>query len=140
MRLPILLASAVAIIALPGMAVARVWATDAMVHPAAKGGPPTAAYLVLHNNGAKAVKLVGVDCGCARMVMAHRSSEQGGMAHMEEAGPLEVPPHGRLIFAPGGLHLMVMDLKHDLKLGQTARMALRLDGAKPLSIAFRVQR
>ncbi len=140
MRLVTLIATGALLLALPGIASAKVWATDAVVHPGAAGGPPTAAYLTLHNDGGKPVKLTGVDCGCAEMVMAHRSSEQNGIAHMAPTDAVVIPPHGKVSFAPGGLHLMLMSLKRSIKTGESVPMTLRFDAAKPLTVRFPAKR
>jgi copper(I)-binding protein len=149
MRLANLLAAAAVVIAMPGMAVAAHKAAsslvaalgvrDAVIHPGPQGGT-TAAYMTLVNPGGRAIKLEAVECGCAEMTMAHRSSEQGGMAHMAPAGEVIVPPHGQLAFAPGGLHLMVMGLKRGLRLGEHVPIRITPQGSPALTVDFVVSR
>ena len=58
--------------------------------------------------------------------MAHETRQEGDVSRMSEAGPLTIPPGGTLAMKPGGLHIMLMDLKGGLKVGQEF----------PLTIAF----
>lgn len=144
MRLNRLLVAAAAVVSLSGVAAAApapaVVVSDAVIRPAPKGLPTTAAYVTLRNPGRAAVKLLKVSCGCARSVAAHETMEMDGMMHMHALGAVTIPAKGEVTFAPGGMHLMVTGLKRDIRGGETVPMTLVFDHAKPLVVKFKADR
>lgn len=158
MRLVSLIAAAAALIALAGQADAapqnavvrpaavappvssEIVATGAVIRPAPRGLPTTAAYVTLTNHGGREMALKTVACDCAGMVMAHRSEQRGGVMHMGPADRVAVPPHGQLVFAPGGLHLMLMDLKRAIGPGDRVPMTLTFEHGPPMTVVFTAKR
>lgn len=57
-------------------------------------GTPAAAYFTLHNRTDQGLTLVGATSPDCQRVEIHRSVVEDGMARMEPAGPLEIPPGG----------------------------------------------
>lgn len=49
--------------------------------------------------------------------MLHESKMEDGMMRMRHVHMLEIPPGERKVFAPGGLHVMLMGLKNGLTQG-----------------------
>jgi copper(I)-binding protein len=132
-----LIAFAVLALALASAAqAAPVLVSDAVIHPAPKGLPVTAAYMTLANPGARPVALTGASCGCAASVAAHESVEHGHMMHMQPAGPVMIAAHGKVTFKPGGLHLMVMGLKRDIRPGDRVPMTLHFGKAGTQTVMF----
>jgi len=111
-----------------------------VIRPTGPGQPTTAAYMTVENLTARPVKLSGVTCACAGSVAPHESHSMGGMMHMQPANEVVVPPHGKLAFAPGGLHLMVMDLKKPVKAGEGVAMELTFDHTPPMTVKFEARR
>ena len=99
----------------------------------------SAAYLTIANTGSYAQRLVSVRCACAASIEAHASSMRGGVMRMTAAGPMVIPPHGRVNFRPDGLQLMVMGLKAPLKDGGRQIFTLVFDPAGPVKVAFPVR-
>lgn len=88
---------------------------------------PAAAYLTLANTGDRVVRLVGVASPVAGRAEPHRTVKDGGVMRMVPAEAIEIPAGGRVTFEPGGLHVMLMDLKR----GETFPLTLRFgDGAE----------
>ncbi len=125
---------------LAGPAAGPVSVRDPVIRPAAAGQPTTAAYMTLVNPGQDAVRLKAVSCACAAMVEPHQSSMAGGVMRMRPAGPVIIPPHGSLSFQPGGLHLMVMDLKRAIKPGDSVPMQLSFDRGAAVTVSFKAVR
>ncbi len=86
---------------------------------------PAAAYLTLVNTGGGMARLVGVESPVAGRAEAHRTIKQGEVMRMEPTVNIELPAGGRVVFEPGGLHIMLMDLKQSLKKGENFPMTLR---------------
>jgi copper(I)-binding protein len=51
---------------------------------------------------------------------------------------LEIPAGGKVVLAPGGLHLMVMGLKAPIKAGEQVQMVLTFERAGAVKTAFTV--
>jgi copper(I)-binding protein len=81
-----------------------------------------AAYLTLQSQSGDT--LTDISSPEAGMVMLHQSTQKGGMAGMEDMDSLALPAGKTVTLAPGGTHLMLMDLKRSLKPGDTLHLSL----------------
>jgi copper(I)-binding protein len=114
-------------------------AMDATKDPNAKEGSMnmgamSAAYMVLENKGGEDA-LVGVSGDVAEMVQVHRTIEKDGMMSMEEAKEgMPVPANGKAELKPGGYHVMLINLKQDLKAGDTFKLTLKFKSGKELAV------
>ena len=112
-------------------------AVQAWSRPAAAGGAGVG-YLTLVNRG-KADVLVGADSPVAERVEMHASSLKGGVMSMAAEARTPVPAGGRVSFAPGGRHLMLVGLKRPLRLGEHVPATLRFASGRTLQASFVVQ-
>lgn len=112
----------------------------AWVRAAPPGAATLAGYLVLRNPCADPVRVTGVESLDFGMPMIHRTVEEGGVSRMREAGELPVPAGGELVFAPGGLHLMLMAPRRALAEGDVARIRLVLADGRRVYAEFPVRR
>ncbi len=97
----------------------------------AGGGRVTSAYFVLRNPSATAVRLVGAESPRAGRIEIHAHDMQGGMMRMRQRAFIDVPAHGSVRFAPGGLHLMLMELRGELVDREPVQLTLLFaDGAR----------
>lgn len=100
--------------------------------PWARPTPPGvtvgAAYFTIRNRGAKADALTGFSSALAGRVELHETKMDGGMMRMRPLTRLAVPARGSVAAEPGGVHLMLIDLKQPLAPGQ--RLPLRLQFAR----------
>lgn len=104
-----------------------VTARDAWARATAPGMSVGAVYLTLLG-GAKADSLVAASTARAGMTQIHVVTEADGMARMRETEAVDVPPGKRVLLAPQGTHIMLMDLKQPLVAGE--RFTLTLQFAK----------
>jgi copper(I)-binding protein len=94
-----------------------------LVLPAVKGNPG-AVYFTVHNGGDKPDTLDEAEVAGARMAMLHQTSMVSGHTSMQQVDTMSVPAGGDLVFAPGGRHVMAMDLDDSLKPGGTTNVTL----------------
>ncbi len=111
---------------------------DAWVRPA-DSGAVSAAYFVLHA-GADSVVLTGATSPVSRAAEVHESMQHDGMMHMQPRPSLIIPAGDSLVFAPGGLHVMLIDLLRPLAEGDTATLVLRTIDGDSLQITAPVRR
>ena len=101
-----------------------------------KGAVAGAGYLVIHNDGATPDRLTGGTADFASLVL-HEITMNGGVMKMGELKDgLEIPAHGSVALAPGGSHVMFMDLKHPLVKGQSVKATLTFERAGPIPVEF----
>ena len=113
--------------------------SDAEVRASLGGSTNTAAYLTISNKGGEPDRLLSVSCACAAEAEAHATGMKGPMMTMAPAGPVVVPAHGHVSFAPGGLHIMLTGLKAPLLDGSRQEMVLRFERAGPVRAHFQVR-
>ena len=62
----------------------------------------------------------------------------GTMASMKALSGVDIPASGKVAFAPGGMHLMVMGLKAPIKAGAMVDMTLTFAKAGKVKVPFKV--
>jgi copper(I)-binding protein len=93
------------------------------------GSDVAAAYLTLRNTSDKAVSVVGIESPLASGAMIHETKVEGGMSRMRPHAVLVVPAGQTVKLAPGGMHIMLMDVR-PLAPGQSVPLVLKLaDGS-----------
>src|SRR5262245_297682 len=88
------------------------------------------AFVTLRNNGARADRLVKVSSPVAEKAEIHETKIENGVATMRPAESVEIKPRGGSVqLKPGGLHIMLMDLKRPLKEGERIKLTFTFERA-----------
>jgi copper(I)-binding protein len=103
--------------------------------PSAKTG---ATYLTDRNTGSEPDSILSMETPVAGQAVAHQTRLEGDVSRMSEAGPLSVPPGGALEMKPGGTHIMLMDLKGGLKVGQQFPLTVTFEKAGKVEVPVTV--
>lgn len=103
-------------------------------------GSTSAVYLTLVNTGDGPDALVAASSDAASAVELHETRMKGNIMRMVPIPRVEVPARGRREFKPGGLHLMLIGLKRDLKPGDRVKMTLRFEKSGTKTLTARVRR
>lgn len=139
-----ILVSAVLVLAAPA------WSGDAdpgslrIEQPWSRATPPGApvgvGYLEIVNEGDEDDRLIGVSSPLAGRVMVHRSVEEDGVTRMEHQEDGVVIPAGESVaLAPGGYHLMLMQLDRRLEKGDSVPLILRFERAGEIETELEVR-
>ena len=99
---------------------------------------PAAAYLTVINESEEPVRIIGFEAPVANQAEPHRMVAEDGRMTMRPAGVLDVPAGERVVFEPGGLHLMLMGLAEPLREGETFPLTLRLEDGAPVTVTVPV--
>jgi hypothetical protein len=110
-----------------------------VVRASMKGAPNSAAYMVIANSGAEADQLLAARCACAVSVDIHKTEDMRGMSTMASAAPVVIPAHGQVTFRPGGLHLMLTQLKEPLADGGQQDITLVFRRAGAMRAGFHIR-
>jgi copper(I)-binding protein len=97
-------------------------------------------YLTIENKGAAADRLIGGSGDIAAKVELHEMSMKDGVMTMRALDKgLTIEPGKTVKLAPGGYHLMLMDLKSPLKQGDKVPVTLEFEKAGKVKLNFDVQ-
>lgn len=94
-----------------------------MALPAVSGNP-AAVYFTISNGGAAETSLAGAFVAGAQSAMLHETMAMDGMMAMEEMSSTAIGAGETVTFAPGGKHVMAMNLADDLAAGGTTEATL----------------
>jgi copper(I)-binding protein len=109
---------------------AAVRVEEAWVRAAPPGATMWAGYMTLHNTGKNPARFEWAQSDAFGMIELHRSMTVNGMETMRPAGAQTIPAGGNLRFEPSGLHLMLMDPRRALRVGDVVRFRLHFaDGS-----------
>jgi periplasmic copper chaperone A len=107
---------------------------------ATPGGAKVAGgYLNITNSGTGTDKLVGGVTDIAGRVEIHEMAMNGGVMKMRPLNEgLEVKAGQTVELKPGGYHVMFLDLKRQLKQGETVKATLQFEKAGKVDVTFKV--
>jgi copper(I)-binding protein len=116
----------------------------AVVDPYVRMVPPgamaTAAFMVLKNAGAKDVKLVKAENNASKVTELHTHLNEGGVMKMRRVPAIEIKAGGEATLQPGGLHIMLIDLKGPMKDGDKVAITLGFDDGSSKQIEAPVRK
>jgi copper(I)-binding protein len=111
---------------------------DAWARATPPGAGVAAAYLTIDNSAGVADRLLGASSEAAGRVEVHETRREGDVMRMRKVEPLDVAAGERVVFGPGGLHVMLMDLRAPLKQGDKLPLVLRFEGAGEVQVEAEV--
>jgi copper(I)-binding protein len=104
------------------------------------GAKVAGAYVTITNNGTAPDRLVGATTSAAGRAEVHEMSMKDNVMTMRPvSGGLVIEPGKSVALAPGGYHLMMMDLKAPLKNGDKLTATLEFEKAGKVDVTFDVQ-
>ncbi len=98
-----------------------------------------AVYFELHNHAETGDELLGVSTDIAEAAELHLSSvDENGVMQMQMQASIPLGPDADVLFAPGGLHIMLVGLKQDLAPGDTFDVTLRFKTHEDITLTVTV--
>jgi copper(I)-binding protein len=137
-------AFAVALFAVPACA-EDIKAGDLVISQAWSRATPNGAkiaggYLTIENKGTTPDRLIGGSGDIAGKVEVHEMAMNNGVMTMRPLDKgLTIEPGKTVKLAPGGYHLMIMDLKGPLKQGEQVPVTLEFEKAGKVKVSLDVQ-
>jgi periplasmic copper chaperone A len=99
-----------------------------------------AGYLVITNNGTSPDRLIGGSSPTAGKIEIHEMAMKDNVMTMRPVtGGLPIEPGKSVTLAPGGYHLMFVNLKSSLKQGSKLKATLEFEKAGKVDVTFDVQ-
>jgi len=113
-------------------------ATDTWAKAAKTG--MSAAFGTLHNNSDAPLELHKVSNGLGDEIQLHEMTGTGQKMSMKQLqGDLVIAPGADAVLAPGGNHLMFMDLKKPLVAAQTTTLTLEFADGSSTDVDFAIR-
>src|SRR5258705_2869583 len=114
--------------------------TQAWSRATPSGAKIAGGYLTIENKGAAADRLIGGAGDIAGKVEVHEMAMNNGVMTMRPVDKgLAIEPGKTVKLAPGGYHLMLMDLKGPLKQGDKVPLTLEFEKAGKVALSLDVE-
>ena len=114
--------------------------TQAWSRATPTGAKVAGAYLTVENKGSAPDRLMGGSGDVAGRVEIHEMAMDNGVMRMRPLDKgLDIEPGKTVKLAPGGYHLMLMDLKSQLKQGDKVPVTLQFEKAGKVELSLDVQ-
>lgn len=112
---------------------------DPWILEAPAGAGMMAGYGVLENGTEAPVIVQRAESPAFGRVSIHETRIEDGQTRMSPVDSLTLPAGGRAVMRPGGLHLMLMRPKAELREGQSAEIRFYLKDGEALTARFPVR-
>jgi len=121
-------------------------ATPAMGGSPGMGGTPSmggtstsAAYMTISNSGGTADRLISAATDVASAIELHTTEVKDNIARMRQVEAVEVPANGEVQLKPGGFHIMLINVRRDLKPGDSFPLTLTFAQAGKVEVIVQVR-
>ena len=112
---------------LAGSATDQITISDAYVRAVPPGQPNSASFMEIKNSGNVDHALVGGSSPVAEVVELHTHTMEGGMMRMRQIDKIDLPAGQRVTLQPGGMHVMLIGLKQQLRPDEHASITLKYE-------------
>lgn len=100
---------------------------------------PGAAYMSISNTADQPIMLIGIKTPVSMISEIHETKTNSeGVSSMMPTGEISIPPGETLELLPGGLHVMLVQLKSPLKQGKTFPLTLFFNDGGNLTVAVEI--
>jgi len=111
---------------------------EAWARPAAQGNT-AAAYFSLHNHTLSDDELIGASSIIADAVEIHESKMVNDVMTMNMVSSIPLKAGDELTFEPGGLHVMLVGVKQELKVGDEFELVLKFKNHTDIPVKVKVE-
>ena len=119
--------------ALPTFAASDTVVIDPWARASILASRPGAAYLTMHSDNGD--RLIAIESQAAGHIMLHSTeTDANGVSRMMHIEQLDLPPGQPVLLAPGGKHLMLMNLGAKLEEGSSFALTLRFETAGDITV------
>lgn len=103
------------------------------------GQPNSASFMTLVNGSDVDHSVKSASSPVAATVELHTHTNNNGVMEMRQVPQIDVPAKGRTELKPGGLHIMLIGLKQELKVGEKAAVTLTFDDGSTTTVDAPIQ-
>lgn len=110
--------------------------SDAWVRSSVPGQVNGAGYVKIQNKGSSSDRLLSATSTAAATVELHTVLTENGVAKMREINGLDIPAGKTISMAPGGYHVMFLQIKEPFKEGNVIPVTLKFEKAGEVKVDF----
>lgn len=111
---------------------------NAWARPATQG-ENGAVYFLVRNRSSSADEITGASSDAAETVELHKSMMVGDVMQMQKQESVPLEARAEVEFKPGGLHIMLIDLKQDLKINDEIEIILHFKNSDDITLKVPVK-
>ena len=111
---------------------------DAHVYVPLKGSMMTSGYLSMENTSNKSFEITGISCSSSRAEIHETKINAAGIMTMEKRNRFVLTPFEKIIFVPGGKHIMLWGLSESNE--NNLDCSFNVYDADPINFKFTVQK
>lgn len=115
-----------------GIVVSNAWAR------ASAGAATTGAVYFTITDSEAADRLIGMSTPVAGKAELHETRNENGVIRMRAMSAVPLEPRKPVTLAPGGYHVMLMELKRPLEVGDEFPLILTFEKAPPVTVHVKV--
>jgi len=97
------------------------------------------AFMTLTNHGTSPDRLIGAATGVSKLAELHTHIKDGDVMRMRAVEAIDLPAGKTVELAPGGLHVMLMELEKPLEQGTAFSLVLKFEKAGEIALDVDVQ-
>ena len=112
---------------------------DLWVRASVPGQSNGAGYLQINNSSATADRLISAESDAATRTELHSVLNEDGVAKMRQVSGVDIPAQGSASLAPGGFHVMFLQLTGPFKQGSIVPVVLKFKNAGEIRVNFTVK-
>jgi len=117
----------------------RIVIEDTWVREAPPGARALAGYMRIHNHSDAQLALLFANSADFERVELHVTRHDNDRMRMEQVDHVALLPGEAVEFAPGGMHLMLMGPRRELKAGDRVRIELTFSDGTATDVVFPVR-
>lgn len=129
--------------AAPAEAVAKAADTVKVENPYARAVPPgqpnSASFMTLVNTADVDHSVMSASSPVAATVELHTHTNNNGVMEMRQIPQIDIPAKGRAELKPGGLHIMLIGLQQEMKIGESAPVTLTFEDGSTTTVDAAIQ-
>ena len=114
--------------------------SQAFVRAMPPGQKITAAFLTLKNTSDTDMSLIAVESDISEFVELHAHTMVDGMMSMGQVDEIIIPKNSSVSLETGGYHIMIINLKKDLVVGEKVDLTLKFKNGTSLLIQPEVKK
>ena len=111
---------------------------QAWVRPTAQG-ETAAVYLTIHNHSASDDELIGATATVADAVEIHESKMENDIMQMSMLTSVPIAADEEIIFMPGSFHIMLVNIKQELVLGEHIGLILHFKNHEDIVVEVHIE-
>ncbi|WP_020560929.1 copper chaperone PCu(A)C [Thiofilum flexile] len=103
------------------------------------GQPNGAVFMTLVNTTSTPWSVKSASSPAAKVTELHITQNHNGVMQMHQVSKIDLPAAGEVVLKPGSLHMMLIGLKQDLKVGEKTSVTLTFSDNSQLKLDVPIQ-